>query len=61
MKAFFGFVCILLALMTGGCSLAFSGTINGFDDFILVWGLGGIPALIFALLALRILRELPSK
>lgn len=56
MRGFFGVVCALLALATGGCSLAFSPMIGNSGDLLIVWSLGGIPALFFGFLAWRLLK-----
>ena len=57
MRTFFGVILALLAVTTGGCSLLFSNMIYNFDDFVTIWGLGGIPAVICGYSAWRLLRR----
>lgn len=58
MRSFFGVVCALLALLCGGCSLAFlgSGTATNLADGVLILALGGGPALVFGVFAWVLLK-----
>jgi hypothetical protein len=62
MRAFFGVVFALLALLCGGCSLAFIGAslTSNAGDMVVFLALGGIPALIFGLSAWSLLKPRPA-